>query len=106
MNQKFGVVTDYWTATKSKNVDVGRFAVTRDDADRYVFRVPSLRNVAKTAPYFHDGSVTQLRDAVQVMASVQLGRGLSTSDTDAIVAFLEGLTGPVPAHFAPPELSR
>jgi cytochrome c peroxidase len=106
MNQKFGVAKDYWTATNSKHVDVGRFAVTRSDADRYVFRVSSLRNVARTAPYFHDGSVAQLRDAVRVMASVQLGRELSASDTEAIVVFLEGLTGPIPAHFAPPGHAR
>jgi cytochrome c peroxidase len=103
--QKFGVVRDYWLATKSKSVDVGRFAVTKNEADKYAFRVPSLRNVVKTAPYFHDGSVAQLREAVQIMASVQLGRELDADGADAIVAFLQGLTGAVPAHFAPPAQS-
>lgn len=100
--RKFGLVKEYWLATRSKNPDVGRFAVTNNEADKYVFRVPSLRNVAKTAPYFHDGSVTHLREAVRIMASVQLGRELDPNDADAIVAFLEGLTGSVPATFAPP----
>src|SRR5690606_30995165 len=84
--RKFGLVRDYWLATRSKNPDTGRFAVTKDEADKYVFRVPSLRNVAKTAPYFHDGSVKALREAVQIMASVQLGRELDPDDADAIVA--------------------
>jgi cytochrome c peroxidase len=101
-NQKFGMVSNYWLATGSKVIDVGRQAITRDESDRYVFRVSMLRNVARTAPYFHDGSVPELRDAVRIMASVQLGRELSDADTAAIVTFLEALTGPVPTHFAPP----
>jgi cytochrome c peroxidase len=100
--QKFGLVRDYWPATGSKEVDKGRYAVTGKEADRYVFRVQMLRNVAKTAPYFHDGSAAQLHDAVRIMAAVQFGRELDTAETDAIVAFLEVLTGPVPSHFAPP----
>jgi cytochrome c peroxidase len=102
MNQKFGIVREYWSATQSKDVDSGRYAVTHDEADKYVFRVSSLRNVAKTAPYFHDGSVVDLRKAVQVMAAVQLGRELGIEDADAIVAFLDSLTGAVPASFTSP----
>lgn len=101
--RKFGIVRDYWLATQSKNPDSGRFAITQNETDKYVFRVSSLRNVAKTAPYFHDGSVEQLSEAVRIMASVQLGRELELADTEAIVAFLEALTGPVPANFSPPE---
>lgn len=103
MLQKFGVTRDYWLETGSeKATDPGRFAVTKKDEDRHVFRVPMLRNVAKTAPYFHDGSVATLDRAVRVMAAVQLGRALSDADTASIVAFLESLTGEVPAHYAPP----
>jgi cytochrome c peroxidase len=61
-----------------------------------------LRNVARTAPYFHDGSVATLDRAVRVMAEVQLGRTLSDADAADLVAFLESLTGQPPDHYAPP----
>jgi cytochrome c peroxidase len=102
--QKFGVVEDYWTATGSAPVDKGRADVTKDPADLYVFRVASLRNVAMTPPYFHDGSVARLPDAVKIMARVQLGATLDDTKVRDIVAFLESLTGPLPASFAPPVL--
>ena len=73
--------------------DPGRFAVTRIPRDRGVFRVPSLRNVALTAPYFHDGRAATLDEAVRIMGRRQLGRELSAEDRSAIVAFLESLTG-------------
>lgn len=57
MYQKFGIVEPYWKYTKSKKIDEGRYNVTKNPADKYVFKVPPLRNVAMTAPYFHDGSV-------------------------------------------------
>jgi cytochrome c peroxidase len=99
---KFGVVKDYWLETGSRNVDVGRYAITRNEEDKYVFRVPMLRNIAKTGSYFHDGSVQTLDRAVQVMGAVQLGRTLDSATVASIVAFLESLTGDVPAHYAPP----
>jgi cytochrome c peroxidase len=99
MYQKFGLVEDYWLATGSTNIDKGRFDVTKDPTDLYVFRVPSLRNVAMTAPYFHDGSVPTLPEAVRVMARVQLGVTLRDADICDIVAFLESLTGELPAKF-------
>ena len=99
MYQKFGVVEDYWLATGSTTIDKGRFDVTKDPTDLYVFRVPSLRNVAMTAPYFHDGSAPTLPEAVKVMARVQLGVTLSDTDVREIVAFLESLTGDLPANF-------
>lgn len=98
--QKFGVVEDYWQATGSRDIDAGRFAVTGNEADRYLFKVPSLRNVAMTAPYFHDGSVATLPEAVRVMARVQLGKSLADADVQAIVAFLGSLTGALPEDFA------
>jgi cytochrome c peroxidase len=100
--QKFGLTKDYWLETGSEKPDPGRFAVTKKEEDRYVFRVPMLRNVAKTAPYFHDGSVERLDRAVRVMASVQLGRTLDDAAVASIVSFLESLTGDVPSNYAPP----
>jgi cytochrome c peroxidase len=102
MYQKFGLVEDYWKATGSEPVDKGRADVTKDPADLYVFRVASLRNVAMTPPYFHDGSVATLPEAVKVMARVQLGVQLGESDVREIVAFLESLTGKLPADFTTP----
>lgn len=102
MFMKFGLVRDYWLETGSPKPDAGRFSMTKNEADRYVFRVPMLRNVAKTAPYFHDGSVETLDRAVRIMGAVQLGRQLDDETVASIVAFLEALTGEVPAHYAPP----
>jgi cytochrome c peroxidase len=100
--QKFGVVKDYWLATGSAKPDLGRFNATKQEADKYVFRVAMLRNIAKTAPYFHDGSVERLEDAVRIMGEVQLGRTLSAQEIGDIVAFLQSLTGEAPAHYAAP----
>ena len=100
--QKFGVTKDYWLETGAKKPDIGRVAFTKREEDRYVFRVPMLRNVAKTAPYFHDGSVERLDHAIRIMASLQLGRTLDEAAVRDLVAFLESLTGEVPANYAPP----
>jgi cytochrome c peroxidase len=102
MYQKFGLVEEYWKATGSRNIDKGRFDVTKNPADMYVFKVPSLRNVAMTPPYFHDGSVATLPEAVRVMARVQLGKHLNDEQVTHIVAFLGSLTGKVPETFATP----
>ena len=96
--QKFGLVDGpYWKLTGSKKPDEGRFAVTKLDADQQVFRVPGLRNVERTYPYFHDGSVWKLEDAVSIMGQAQLGRQLPAEDIASITAFLKSLTGEVPA---------
>ena len=102
--QRFGLVEDYWKATGSTSIDKGRFDVTKSPADMYVFKVPTLRNVAMTPPYFHDGSVPTLPAAVRVMGRVQLGRTLTDGELADIVAFLESLTGQLPHDFltAPP----
>ena len=100
MYQKFGIVEDYWAATRSESIDKGRADVTNNPADLYVFRVPSLRNVAMTAPYFHDGSIATLPEAISVMARVQLGLKLSEHEFDDIVSFLKTLTGELPSEFA------
>jgi cytochrome c peroxidase len=94
--QKFGVFHDYWTYTKSTKIDEGRAAVTKNEADKYMFKTPSLRNVAKTAPYFHDGSVADLNEAVKIMAKVNLNKDLKDDEVSSIVTFLEALTGELP----------
>lgn len=100
--RRFGVTKDYWTATGSTARDAGLSEATGREADRYRFRVSMLRNIATTAPYFHDGSVADLREAVQVMADVQLGGRLPEPEAAAVTAFLASLTGEVPPHFGPP----
>lgn len=100
--QKFGVVKDYWLATGSTKIDTGRFAATKKEEDKYVYRVPMLRNITRTGPYFHDGSVATIEQAVRVMAEVQLGKNLAAEDVADIVAFLDSLTGAIPAHYSPP----
>ncbi len=81
--------------------DWGRFAITRDIADKYVFKVPSLRNVALTAPYFHNGQVWSLQQAVAVMSAAQLGPKPTDAEIDKIVEFLESLTGRQPEIVLP-----
>ncbi|MBS1213317.1 MAG: cytochrome [Proteobacteria bacterium] len=89
--QKFGI---YGAPTGTKEIaDAGRYAVTRNDRDRGVYRVPSLRNVAVTAPYFHDGRAPTLEAAVDTMAQEQLGRRLGLKERALIVLFLKTLTG-------------
>lgn len=98
MFQTMGVMGNYFKdrGTPITEADLGRYTVTKEEADRFVFRVPSLRNVELTAPYFHDGSAQTLDHAVRVMAKYQLGRRLSTEETNSIVAFLKTLTGELP----------
>lgn len=94
MFQRMGVIRDYFADRGNiTKADYGRFNVTGNEADRFVFKVPGLRNVALTAPYFHDGSAATLTDAVGVMAKYQLGRPLPAEDIAEIVKFLHTLTG-------------
>jgi cytochrome c peroxidase len=94
MFQKFGAMGDYFANRGNlTKADLGRFNVTGDDADRHVFKVPSLRNVALTTPYFHDGSTARLEDAVAIMAKYQLGDQLSAKEISQIVSFLKTLSG-------------
>ncbi len=95
MYQKLGLIKP-WANSK----DQGRFEVTKADADKLMFKVPSLRNVEKTAPYFHDASATALEQAVSMMAEHQLGKTLTDAQVGDIVAFLKTLTGEVPAEVA------
>ncbi len=94
MYQRVGVMAAYFTDRGDLGrADFGRFNVTGNPRDKFMFKVPSLRNVALTAPYFHDGSARTLTDAVAMMAKYQLGRPLSPSESELIVAFLNTLTG-------------
>ncbi len=102
MMQRFGVAEDYAPHTGSARPDIGLAAVTKNDEDRWIFRVAPLRNVARTAPYFHDGAVADLRQATRIMARVQLGRELEEAVVDDLLAFMEALTGDLPANYAPP----
>ena len=94
MFQVFGVINDYFTKRGNiTDVDLGRYNVTGNPADRHAFKVPSLRMAALTAPYLHDGSAATLRDAVDIMFEYQLGRDAPDEDKDAIVAFIKTLAG-------------
>ncbi|MFI5175010.1 MAG: cytochrome-c peroxidase [Terriglobia bacterium] len=99
---KLGVAKDW-----PDRSDPGRFQVTRNEADRMKFKVPSLRNVEKTGPYYHDGSVATLNKAVSLMAEFQLGKPLSSDDVKFISAWLKTLTGTIPVDYVkPPELPK
>ncbi|MEN8146634.1 MAG: cytochrome-c peroxidase [Campylobacterota bacterium] len=87
---KFGVLEN------AKSADLGRYNVTKNDRDKYYFKVPSLRNIAETAPYFHDGRTSSLVEAVMMMARYQLGRPVSKEEVGKIVAFLNSLSGEKP----------
>jgi len=100
MFQKFGIFKDYWLETGSQAIDAGRFNETKVPADKYLFKVPSLRNVAMTSPYFHDGSVQTLPQAVRIMAKLQLNKELTDQETQDLLAFLNSLTGKIPSDFA------
>jgi len=81
--------------------------VTKQAADRLVFKVPSLRNVAKTGPYFHDGSIATLEEAIRDMAVHQRGSRLSDADLKSIVTWLNALTGEIPYDYIkPPALPK
>ena len=83
------------------SADKGRKSATRNAADAHMYRVPTLRNITDTAPYFHNGSVNDLSEAVRVMAKTQLNKDLSDKDVKDIVAFLAALTGPYPEIMMP-----
>ncbi len=94
MFEKMGLMGDYFADRGNPtDVDKGRFNVTHDAQNLHEFRVPSLRNVALTAPYFHDGYAQTLEQAVAIMAKYQLGRPMPAEHLNAIVAFLRTLTG-------------
>ncbi len=95
--QKMGLVSPYET----KNTAEGLSGVTGEDADRFKFKVPTLRNVEMTYPYFHDGEAATLTEAVEVMGRLQLGRNFEKADIEQMVAFLTTLTGEQPSFMLP-----
>lgn len=92
--QKLGLLKPY------SGKDTGRMQVTKSESDKYSFKVPTLLNVEKTAPYYHDGSIATLEEAVKAMARDQLGKDLTGEQVGNIVTFLKALTGAIPAEFA------
>ncbi|UJR84829.1 cytochrome-c peroxidase [Sandaracinus amylolyticus] len=104
MYQRMGLVRDYFqdVGRPLTDADMGCYNVTHDEADRHRFKVPTLRNVALTAPYLHDGSQATLPEVVRVMGRYQLGRELSDEQVRLIVAFLGSLSGEVPRDAFPP----
>ncbi|MCU7922852.1 MAG: cytochrome-c peroxidase [Candidatus Thiodiazotropha sp. (ex Dulcina madagascariensis)] len=95
--QKMGVVASYKTTSSAE----GLSGVTGKNADRFKFKVPTLRNVEMTYPYFHDGEAATLTEAVDIMGRLQLGRKFSDTENNQIVAFLKTLTGNQPAFLMP-----
>jgi cytochrome c peroxidase len=95
--QKMGIVGPY----KAKSPAQGRSAVTGKDADRFNFKVPTLRNVEMTYPYFHDGAANTLTEAVDIMGRLQLGKKFTPQENAQIVAFLKSLTGDQPSFQLP-----
>ncbi len=92
--QRLGIMADYFANRGNITpADLGRFQVTKNEKDKYVFKVPGIRNVALTAPYFHDGSIQTLEEAVEIMIYYQLGRIPNKQDINKIVLFLKTLTG-------------
>lgn len=95
--QKFGIKENYFEDRGDvKPGDYGRFNITGKERDRYKFKVPTLRNVSRTAPYFHDGSVATLEEAIRIMARYQLGETIDDSEVADIAAFLRTLDGELP----------
>ena len=89
--QKLGIFKAYQPLNATK--DQGRFEITQKEVDKYVFKVPSLRNIALTAPYLHDGSIATLDEVIRIMGEYQLGRQLKDAEVDRLEAFLQTLTG-------------
>ena len=97
MYQRMGLINPYFEGRELTPEDNGRFNVTGNEADRHMFKVPTLRNVALTAPYFHDGTAQTLEDAIRKMAHHQLNAELSDEEVANVSAFLNSLTGEIPA---------
>ena len=96
MFQKFGVYGKYWEMTGSDPIDEGIFAETGNVSEKYMFKVPSLRNIEKTGPYFHDGSVASLAEATKIIAKLNLNVDLSDEQVTNLVTFMNALTADLP----------
>ena len=98
MATRFPLYGYYWEYTNSTYFDKGRLEVTNDPGDKFVFKVPQLRNVEKTHPYMHDGTVETLEEAIRINALAQSNIVIPTRDIDLIATFLRSLTGEIPPH--------
>ena len=98
MAQKFALFGYYWDYTGSTNLDKGRYQETLDPSDKFVFKVPGLRNVAETGPYFHDGSVESLEESIRIMSLAELNLAMEEEDIRLVTRFLQSLTGEVPDY--------
>jgi cytochrome c peroxidase len=94
MFQKIGTVKPWPDAS-----DPGRFKVTKSEADKFLFKVPSLRNIEKTGPYFHNGKVGTLNEAIAQMAAYQVGKSLNDAELQSIMVWMKSLTGDIPADY-------
>ncbi|MBA4317725.1 MAG: cytochrome-c peroxidase [Flavobacterium sp.] len=90
--QKLGLYGEYSKLTNSKKIDMGLYERTKKEGDQFMFKVPNLRNVEKTYPYFHDGSVTSLKETIKIMGKLQVNKDISDADANDIEAFLKTLT--------------
>lgn len=96
MLQKFGLYEDYWKETQSEKIDQGLFDLSEKETEKYFFKVPGLRNITHTAPYFHDGSVSDLREAVRIMGKLQRNVELTDEQIDDMVVFFGSLSSDIP----------
>ncbi len=99
MFQKFPLIgTEYMSVTGSTKEDLGKMDVSKDVNDKFLFKVPSLRNITETWPYLHDGSVKDLDKTIQIMAKLELGKDVTPEQTSDMIAFMKTLTGELPAE--------
>jgi len=96
MLQKFGLYEDYWKQTKSEKIDYGLFDLSQNETEKFFFKVPGLRNITHTGPYFHDGSVADLKKAVSIMGKLQRNVDLTDKQINDIVVFLGSLSSDIP----------
>lgn len=99
MLQKFGIHGNYWEHTMSEVIDKGMFDLNNDEAYKYVFKTPGLRNIEMTHPYFHDGSVEDLSEAIRIMGELQVGKTISDEDVKSIETFLKALTADIDEEY-------
>jgi len=97
--QKLGLYGEYSKLTNSQKVDMGLYERTKKEGDQYMFKVANLRNVEKTYPYFHDGSVASLKEAIIIMGKLQVNKEISDADAKDIQAFLKTLTSDIDAKY-------
>jgi len=98
MAQEFALYGYYWDYTNSTYIDKGRYQFTKDPGDKFVFKVPQLRNIVKTYPYFHDGSISDLKEAIKIMGMAETNIQMKQEDIDNILEFFKTLTGRIPEH--------